>query len=134
MKALDIWARRHAMPTYTAGKKPANWVLALLLLTEMRYESFTPNHIRIPKNKQNFSEPMQLGIHVAIFAFLQALPQNLPTVLAFEVMLAIYIIWTSMQLLLRYKSSPALFGMSLSIVLFHIYRDCWYSGSVVQTH
>jgi len=116
MKALDIWARRHSMPTYTAGKKPADWLLALHLLTELRYESFTPNHIRIPKMQENFSELMQLGIHIAIFTFLQALPQNLPTVLAFEVMLAIYIIWTSMQLLLRYKSSPALFGMSVSIL------------------
>jgi len=104
------------MPTYTAGKKPADWLLALHLLTELRYESFTPNHIRIPKMQENFSELMQLGIHIAIFTFLQALPQNLPTVLAFEVMLAIYIIWTSMQLLLRYKSSPALFGMSVSIL------------------
>ncbi len=59
---------------------------------------------------ENFSEPMQLGIHTGIFLLLQTLPQNLPTVLAFEVMLAIYIIWTSLQLLLRYKSSPALFG------------------------
>lgn len=110
MKALDIWARRHSMPTYTAGRRPPDWLLALLLLTELRYESFTPNHIRVPKNQENFSEPIQLGVHTAIFIVLQTLPQNLPTVLAFEVMLAIYIIWTSLQLLLRYKSSPALFG------------------------
>jgi hypothetical protein len=110
MKALDIWARRHSMPTYTAGRRPPGWLLALLLLTELRYESFTPNHIRVPKNQENFNELVQLGIHIAIFVFLQTLPQNFPTVLAFEVMLAIYIIWTSLQLLLRYKSSPALFG------------------------
>lgn len=116
MKALDIWARRHSIPTYTAGRKPADWLLALYLLTELRYESFTPNHIRVPKNQENFSEPMQLVIHVGIFAFLQALPQNIPTVLAFEVMLAIYIIWTSLQMLLRYKSSPALFGMPFLLV------------------
>ena len=87
-----------------------DWLLALIIITELRYESFTPNHIRVSKDQENFNELAQLGIHVAIFAFLQALPQNLPTVLAFEVMLAIYILWTSMQLLLRYKSSPALFG------------------------
>jgi hypothetical protein len=110
MKGLDIWARRHSMPTYTAGRRPPDWLLTLKLFTELRYESFTPNHIRVPKNMENFSEPMQLGIHTGIFLLLQTLPQNLPTVLAFEVMLAIYIIWTSLQLLLRYKSSPALFG------------------------
>jgi hypothetical protein len=110
MKGLDIWARRHALPAYTAGKRPGDWLLALLLLTELRYESFTPNHVRLPKSQETFNEPMQLGIHIAIFAALQALPQTLPTVLAFEVMLAIYIIWTSLQLVLRYKSSPALFG------------------------
>lgn len=81
-----------------------------MVLTELRYESFTPNHIRVSKDQENFNELTQLGIHVAIFAILQTLPQNFPTVLAFEVMLAIYILWTSMQLLLRYKSSPALFG------------------------
>ena len=88
----------------------ADWLLALLLLTELRYESFTPNHIRIPKHLENFSEPMQLGIHVLAFVILQSLPQIFPTVLAFEVLLAIYIIWTSIQLVIRYKSSPALFG------------------------
>jgi hypothetical protein len=79
-------------------------------MTELRYESFTPNHIRVPKTQENFSEPVQLAVHIGIFAFLQSLPQVYPTVLAFEVQLAIYILWTSIQLLLRYKSSPALFG------------------------
>jgi hypothetical protein len=110
MKLLDTWARRKDPPKYTAGRQPPDWLFPLIVLTELRYESFTPNHIRVPKNQENFSEPMQLGIHVAIFAFLQSLPQNLPTVLAYEVQLAIYIIWTSIQLVLRYKTSPALFG------------------------
>ncbi len=110
MKLLDIWARRRSLPTWASGKPPPGWLLSLFLLIELRYESFTPNHIRVPKNQENFNEPLQLAIHTAIFALLQSLPQNLPTVLAFEVLLAIYIIWTSMQLLLRYKSSPALFG------------------------
>jgi hypothetical protein len=110
MKLLDMWARRHNLPTYRARKRPADWLFAFIILTELRYESFTPNHIRVPKNQENFSEPLQLGVHIAAFAFLQSLPQIFPTVLAFEVLLAIYIIWTSMQLLLRYKSSPALFG------------------------
>jgi hypothetical protein len=110
MKLLDVWARRHNLPAYSAGKRPADWLFPLVVLTELRYESFTPNHIRVPKKLEKFSEPMQLGIHIAAFVFLQSLPQAFPTVLAFEVLLAIYIIWTSMQLLLRYKSSPALFG------------------------
>ena len=110
MKLLDIFARRHSRPTYTASKKPADWLYAFILLSELRYESFTPNHIRVPRQLENFNEPLQLGIHIAVFAFLQNLPQVYPTVLAFEVLLSIYILWTSMQLVLRYKSSPALFG------------------------
>lgn len=110
MKILDLWARRHSPLAYTAGKKPADWLFALILITELRYESFTPNHVRVPKNQENFSEPVQLIVHIAIFAVLQSLPQDFPTVLALEVLLAIYIIWTSLQLLLRYKTSPALFG------------------------
>lgn len=110
MKLLDIWARRHNLPKYTAGKRPPDWKFALIVLTELRYESFTPNHIRVPKNQENFNEKLQLGIHTLAFAFLQAFPQNIPTILAWEVQLAIYIIWTSIQLVVRYKSSPALFG------------------------
>ena len=110
MKLLDIWARRNSLPTYTAGKRPPDWLYALILLIELRYESFTPNHIRIPRNQENFNEFNQFILHIGIFVVLQSLPQNILTVLAFEVMLAIFIIWTSMQLLVRYKSSPALFG------------------------
>jgi len=43
MKALDIWARRDNFPQYTARKRPLEWKLALIMLTELRYESFTPN-------------------------------------------------------------------------------------------
>ncbi|KAG4433333.1 hypothetical protein IFR05_011182 [Cadophora sp. M221] len=129
MKLLDIWARRHALPVYSAGKRPEDWKLALIVLTELRYESFTPNHIRVSKDQENFNELTQLGIHVAIFAFLQTLPQNFPTVLAFEVMLAIYILWTSMQLLLRYKSSPALFGpLYLINSLTGFWSESWHNA------
>jgi len=110
MKLLDIFARRKSIPIYTGGRKPADWLLSLIVLTELRYESFTPNHIRVPRDQENFSEPLQLIIHMGVFAVLQSLPQNNTTVLAFEVQLSIYILWTGMQLLLRYKSSPALFG------------------------
>lgn len=110
MKLLDFWARRDSLPKYTADRKPPDWKLALTLLTELRYESFAPNNIRVPKSQENFNEPLQLALHVFAFAVLQSLPQNFPTILAFEVLLSIYIIWTCMQMMLRYKSSPALFG------------------------
>jgi len=110
MKLLDLWARRKSLPTYTAGKTPPDWLLGLFLLTELRYESFTPNHVRVQRHQENFNESVQLSIHIGIFSILQSLPQVFPTILAFEVLLAIYILWTSMQLVLRYKSSPALFG------------------------
>ena len=108
MKLLDIWARRHNLPSHTAGKTPPDWLLALKMLTELRWESFTPNNIRVSKDQENFNEPLQLAIHVLAFVLLQALPQY-PTILAWEVLLSIYVIWTSMQMILRYKSSPALF-------------------------
>lgn len=119
MKLLDIFARRHSFPAYTAGgiagvssasTTPPTWLLALIMLTELRYESFSPNQIRVPRNQENFSETTQLGIVVGMFAMLQSLPQNYPVVLAFEVLLSIDIIFTSIQLGVRYKSSPALFG------------------------
>jgi len=129
MKLLDIWARRHSLPTYTAGPAPPDWLFALIVLTELRYESFTPNHIRVPKDQENFNEPLQLAIHVAIFAVLQSLPQNLPTVLAYEVLLAIYIIWTTIQLVVRYKSSPALFGpLYLADSLAGFWSETWHNA------
>lgn len=104
---------------------------SLIVLTELRYESFAPNHIRIPKEEQKFSEPWQLCIHIAIFAVLQALPQSHPTVLAFEVQLAIYIIWTSIQQILRYDSSPALFGPLYSAESLSSF---WYRSLLVKYH
>jgi hypothetical protein len=128
MKILDIWARRHNLPVYN-GKRPADWLLPIIVITELRYESFTPNHIRVQKNQENFSEPFQLLIHIGIFAVLQSLPQVFPTVLAFEVLLAIYIIWTSMQLLLRYKSSPALFGpLYMADSLTGFWSETWHNA------
>ncbi|CZS98345.1 uncharacterized protein RAG0_07121 [Rhynchosporium agropyri] len=128
MKLLDIWARQIPLPIYS-GKTLADWKLALIILTELRYESFTPNHIRVSKDQEDFDEPTQLGIHVAMFAFLQALPQNFSTVLAFEVMLGIYILWTGMQLLLRYKNSPALFGPLYRIdSLTGFWSESWHNA------
>lgn len=129
MKLLDIWARRHNLPEYTAGRRPADWLFALIVMTELRYESFTPNPIRMPKNHENFSEPVQLAIHISIFALLQSMPQVFPTVLALEVLFAIYIIWTSMQLLLRYKSSPPLFGpLYMADSLAGFWSETWHNA------
>lgn len=110
MKALDIFARRNSLPTYAYKPRPHPIIISFIILTELRYESFTPNHIRVPHDAETFSEPMELAIHTGAFLVLQSLPQNYPTILAFEVLLAIYIIWESVQMVLRYKTSPALFG------------------------
>ncbi|KAG4027345.1 hypothetical protein MFRU_031g00920 [Monilinia fructicola] len=108
LKLLDIYARHLSLPQLKDD--PPTYQHALLLLTEMRYESFTPNFIRVSRSQETFNEPLQFVIHAAIFCALQALPQDWALVLAFEVQLSIYLIWTGIQLLVRYKSSPALFG------------------------
>lgn len=126
---LDIFARRHALPMYASSPRPRPSILALVVLTELRYESFTPNHIRVGKNAENLSEPMQLAVHTGVFMALQSLPQIFPTVLALEVLLAIYIIWTSMHLVLRYKSSPALFGpLYLADSLTGFWSETWHNA------
>ncbi|KAL5347010.1 hypothetical protein ACLOAV_008153 [Pseudogymnoascus australis] len=83
-------------------------LLALLLTTELRYESFTPNPIRVSTSP--FSEPTDLALHIAAFAALQMLPQEHAIILALQVLLTIYILWTTLQLILRYHDSPPLFG------------------------
>ncbi|TGO14050.1 hypothetical protein BTUL_0059g00360 [Botrytis tulipae] len=108
LRLLDIYARHRSLPQLRNDLP--TWKHALLLLTEMRYESFTPNFVRVPRSQETFNEPLQFAIHGAIFCALQALPQDWALVLAFEVQLSIYIIWTAIQLLVRYKGSPALFG------------------------
>ncbi len=129
MKLLDIFTRRHSIPTYTSNPNPPAWLHALLLLTELRYESFTPNHTRIPKLQEKFSEKTQLLIHIGFFAVLHMLPQGNSTVLAFEVLLAIYILWTTLQLILRYKSSPALFGpLYLADSLQGFWSETWHNA------
>ena len=110
MKALDLFARRHSLPVYTYSPEPRPSMLALIMLTELRYESFRPNYIRVAQDASAFPEPLQLAIHIGAFVILQSLPQTSHVVLAVEIFVAIYIIWTSMHLLLRYKTSPPLFG------------------------
>ena len=129
MKILDLFARRSTLPRYTASKiSPAPWLLALIMLVELRYESFTPNHIRRPRRAENFSEAMQLAIHTGAFAVLQTFPQHNSTILAFEILLAIYIIWTSCQMLVRYKTSPSLFGpLYLADSIAGFWSETWHN-------
>lgn len=143
MKALDFYARRHKPPTYAYPNRPSDAIMALLYLSELRYESFTPNFLRTAPaqleddinpvetrcqgsnnvgndtfkdttrklTRFSFSEPINLILHMSLFTVLQALfPQSNPTVLAVQVLLAIYILWESLQLMLRYSNSPPLFG------------------------
>ncbi|KAK5188292.1 hypothetical protein LTR16_008447, partial [Cryomyces antarcticus] len=108
MKTLDLFTKRHALPKYTASPAPPAHILALLYATELRYESFAPNSIRSPPSPSSpaaYSEPNQLLVHIALFGAFQLLPQT-PVVLGISILLSIYILWTSLQLLLRYKSSP----------------------------
>ncbi|CAD6445706.1 a59f2995-1bf8-4302-a529-516135086104 [Sclerotinia trifoliorum] len=107
-KILDIYTRHLSLPQLK--NEPPTYKHALLLLTEMRYESFAPNFIPISRSQESFNEYLQFAIHIAIFCALQTLPQDWALVLAFEVELSIYITWTAIQLLVKYKSSPALFG------------------------
>ncbi|OJD19800.1 hypothetical protein AJ78_00300 [Emergomyces pasteurianus Ep9510] len=161
MKALDLFARRHNPPQYAHDPIPSYALLALLYLTELRYESFTPNTTRLgpapapatgpgpqraksennyrnngrvnPKPKQwkpHFSEPVNLVLHVLLFAILQTLfPQSNPTVVALEVLLAIYVLWESLQLLLRYPTSPPLFGpLYTATSLSTFWSETWHSA------
>ncbi|KAF2013183.1 hypothetical protein BU24DRAFT_493722 [Aaosphaeria arxii CBS 175.79] len=123
MKLLDIHALSwtNSFPSYTAGTPPSPAILALILLTELRYESFTPNPIRLPflprypfptsleKRQFFYLEFNQYLIHLALFILLQSLPQILP-VKALGVLFTIWLIWTTIQLLVRYPTSPPLFG------------------------
>ncbi|KAJ4345235.1 uncharacterized protein N0V89_011364 [Didymosphaeria variabile] len=137
---IHILCWKKALPTYTNGRPPRPSIMALLLLTELRYESFTPNPIRLapipqypfpssPKKRQIFySEHVQILIHIAIFIALQSLPQYAP-VKAFGVLLSIWIIFTGCQLLLRYKNSPPLFGpIFLADSLATFWTETWHNA------
>ncbi|EEH08451.1 conserved hypothetical protein [Histoplasma capsulatum G186AR] len=156
MKALDLFARRHNPPQYAHDPMPSHGLLALLYLTELRYESFTPNTTRLgpapapslskgksensyrngrgsPKSKQwkpHFTEQGNLVLHAILFAILQTFfPQSNPTVVALEVLLAIYVLWESLQLLLRYRTSPPLFGpLYTATSLSTFWSETWHSA------
>ncbi|ORY09427.1 hypothetical protein BCR34DRAFT_487338 [Clohesyomyces aquaticus] len=123
MKLLDIHAlsMTNSIPQYTAGPPLRPSLHALILLTELRYESFTPNTIRHPPPPKYpfpaspsmriafYREGTQFLIHLAIFWMLQWTPQY-PPIKSLGILFAIYLIWTAIQLTVRYRNSPPLFG------------------------
>ncbi|KAF2253351.1 hypothetical protein BU26DRAFT_221255 [Trematosphaeria pertusa] len=142
MKLLDIHmlSLTNSFPSYTAGKPPRPSVMALILMTELRYESFTPNPIRHAPMPQYpfqsspeargffYSESVQLIVHSAWFTLLQGLPQHLP-MKALGILLTIWVIWTTLQLTLRYKSSPPLFGpIYLADSLASFWTETWHNA------
>ncbi|KAF2799135.1 hypothetical protein K505DRAFT_321387 [Melanomma pulvis-pyrius CBS 109.77] len=142
MKLLDIHALTHtsSFPTYTAGPKPRPSLMALILLTELRYESFTPNPIRHPPpparpfsaspslHQYFYSEATQLVLHIGSFIFLQMLPQY-DSIKALGILHTIWIIWTSIQLLVRYRTSPPLFGpLYLADSLATFWTETWHNA------
>jgi hypothetical protein len=148
MKGLDLHARRNSPPKYAFSNPPSSPVIALLLFTELRYESFTPNYISrssVPskvtngiKGKRptrtnyelNFPEPINLLLHSLLFIALQTLfLQTNPTIIAVQILLAIYILWSALQLALRYRTSPPLFGpiyKASSLGIF--WSDIWHGA------
>ncbi|EZF34001.1 hypothetical protein H109_07458 [Trichophyton interdigitale MR816] len=174
MKALDFYARRKSPPKYTDPNPPSDSIIALLLFTELRYESFTPNYLRTApalaqlesdttaeyvcyqkrdlkggkqvfttfgkrvaslqtpgrKAPHRFSEAFDLVIHAAFFLATQFLfPLSNPTVQAIQILLAIYVIWESLQLLLRYKTSPPLFGpVYTASSLASFWSETWHTA------
>ncbi|RAL66924.1 hypothetical protein DID88_007706 [Monilinia fructigena] len=77
LKLLDIYARHLSLPQLKDD--PPTYQHALLLLTEMRYESFTPNFIRVPRSQETFNEALQFAIHAAIFLCLAIATAGLGT-------------------------------------------------------
>lgn len=148
MKILDLYARRHSPPRYASEIHPPDAVVALLLLIELRYESFIPNHVGIAPAPQatedagpelkiyrrrfnlEFSEPTNLALHGLLFSILQLyFPQYNPTVMALQVLLAIYVLWESLQLVLRYSTSPPLFGpLYKASSLGSFWSETWHSA------
>ncbi|CAI6271950.1 unnamed protein product [Periconia digitata] len=148
MKLLDVHALSllKTLPRYVAENPPRPSVMALLLLTELRYgtypatpESFTPNPIRTwqipqypfhsPQTRRLFySEKTQFIVHLCIFAGLQCLPQY-PPVKALGVLVSIWIIWTGIQLGVRYQTSPPLFGpIYLADSLATFWTETWHNA------
>ncbi|KAI5304490.1 hypothetical protein KEM56_006449 [Ascosphaera pollenicola] len=72
------------------------------------FESFKTTGVLFPIT---LSERMDFLVHAVWFLVLQWLfPQSDSRVLAFQVLLAIYLLWEAWQFILRYRNSPRLFG------------------------
>ncbi|KAF2270650.1 hypothetical protein CC78DRAFT_411118, partial [Lojkania enalia] len=142
MKLLDIHALSltSSFPSYTAGSPPPPSLMALIILTELRYESFTPNPIRHPpipnypfpsspeKRKFFYSERAQLLVHILIFSILQTLPQY-TVIKALGILFTIWILWTSIEQLVRYRNSPPLFGpIWLADSLAGFWTETWHNA------
>ncbi|RKF60239.1 hypothetical protein OnM2_052051 [Erysiphe neolycopersici] len=110
MKILDLWARRHALPVYKVEKKPSDWLLSFLLMTELRYESFVPNYVKLSKYLENMNQTRVYCIHAAALVALHAISRHYSIILAYEILLSIYICFSSIHILVRYKNSPPLFA------------------------
>lgn len=141
MKLLDIHALSlfKSLPTYSSGRPPRPATMAFLLLVELRYESFTPNPIRhwhlptypfrsIERRRTFYSEKVQFVIHLCIFITLQCLPQCLP-IKALGVLVSIWLIWTGIQIVARYRTSPPLFGpIYLADSLASFWTETWHNA------
>lgn len=124
MKALDIYFRRKKPPVLNWPATPS--VYAFYLLVELRYESFDISTARV--RPAHYNETKECLIHLAIFIFLQCLPQ-VPVVKALGVLVAIWLIWTLMHHVLRYRNSSALFGpLYRSRNLSQFWSETWHNA------
>jgi Membrane bound O-acyl transferase family len=106
MKVLDMFFRRNNPPKLKWPARSA--VQAFYLLIELRYESFNISTVRdTPIAPDN--ELTEYTIHLAIFLGLQLLPQ-LPAVKALGLLFAIWLIWTLMHHIFKYRGRAPSFS------------------------
>jgi len=124
MKVLDMYFRRGHPPVIKFPASPA--VYAFYLLVELRYESFdisTARHRKYP-----ISDTREFFIHLTIFCFLQLLPQT-SIIKAFGVLFTIWLIWNTMNFLLKYPNSQPLFGpIYRAPSLSSFWTDTWHNA------
>jgi hypothetical protein len=125
MKALDMFFRRHQPPKLNWSANSA--VQAFYLLIELRYESFNISTAREGETCSRDSLT-KCAIHLLIFLGLQLMPQ-LPVVKALGVLFAIWLIWTFMHQILKYRRSSPLFGsIYRSANLCSFWKDTWHNA------
>lgn len=129
MKALDMYFRRHDPPILKWPASPS--VYAFHLLIELRYESFNISTARA--RSVNDSALREYLIHLAIFLFLQLLPQ-VPVIKAQGVLYAIWLIWTLINQIIKYPNSSPLFGpiyRAANLSLF--WTETWHNAYTSPT-